>query len=393
MHRVLRSAGETVSASETGNLCLANDTSTWPRTRAFQTSVWFCGLIILAGGLALVAASLNAPHSSFSDPNSALQLESSPGLFKAAAKHILEQTIDKQTCILHVSYGEKYMSNVDNFTVPIKQEYAQLHGYTLKLFQRPSIEDLFTQDFASCGISNASLRSKHRNDHVLLKFCGIRAAFADGCAVVMWTDSDAAFSNSGITVDSWLAQNRDADIIWSVAGPHEFCEIPVSKGCVSAQHFTKCVNSGLFIVRNTPWSDKYVSRILERAVQMVPAEHWEETWKHFWKSGLPKSEWKVPLACDLHPYNPPEWSQCYPQEPGRLAYGDQCVIACEAMSDTGDIDHFHCTSSQSFQYVLKNRDSLIPPGAYLVNCAGHDEDIASCFHDISEARETATTFK
>lgn len=285
------------------------------------------------------------------------------------------------------------MSTIDNFTVPIKQDYAQRHGYIFKLFQRPSMEDLLIKDFAHCGLSKEAVRSNHRNDHALLKFCGVWKSFADGCMVVVWTDSDAAFVDSSFPVEFWLAQNLAADVLWSVAGPHDFCDIPASEGCVSASHFTRCVNSGLFIVRNTYWSRRYVRRILERSLSMVPADHWEESWHHWRKAKLPSSQWNIPLACDLYPDNPPQWSQCWAQQPGRLKYGDQCVIACdtmENMSDASVMDHFHCISSRSFQHVQKRHDSkyTIPQDAYLVNCAGRDEDIAKCFRDILEARST-----
>jgi len=372
--------------------------------------------MMLAGGLVLVAASLyfldmerhldSKPEFSASynakvvTPHTKTPTETSLSTTPTETT----TTTTPQICILHVSYGEKYISTIDNFTVPIKQDYAQRYGYIFKLHQRPSMEDLLTKDFQQCGISNEAIQSKHRNDHALIKFCGVQTAFDDGCTVVVWTDSDATFVNSGFPVDSWLSQNRDADVFWSVAGPHGFCDTPDSEGCISVSHFTRCVNSGIFIIRNTHWSRRYVRRILERAVNMVPAENWEKSLNHFKNSKLPNSQWELPLACDLDPDNPPLWSQCWAQEPGRLKYGDQCVIACETMenmSSTSVMGHFHCTSSRSFQQVFRKfsasfqHDSShdIPQDAYFVNCAGGDEEIAQCFRDILEARDAAAKRK
>lgn len=364
---------EAHSESETGHGCVATHTLAWPRNRGFAILVGLCGLVIIAGGLALAAPSLHA-----------MNMPNNQDLGSISKLSVMEQhsqsIMDNQTCILHVSYGEKYIRNVDSVTVPMKRKYANRHGYKLEVFQQPSMEELFSKDFAGCGIANENIHSKHRNDHALLKFCGVQAAFDDGCGVVVWTDSDAAFVNFNFTVDSWLGADPNRphpDIFWSVAGPHEFCNIPTHLGCKDNVHFEKCVNSGLFIVRNTEWSQMYVRRVLDRAVSMVPAEHWNM--HHPYGS------------CNLAPYMPPSWSQCYAQEPRREKYGDQCVIACDSHQNSGTMEHFGCTASHHFQHVqiFEHHDSSngIPDGAYLVNCAGHDDQIKNCFHGIGSAQK------
>jgi hypothetical protein len=377
-----REHSEAEGGSEICNDRVATYTSAWPRNGGLPILVCLCGLVILAGGLGLAAPSLHALSMPNSDSKSALQQQRD--LRSSSGRSVLTQhrhlNPENLTCILHVSYGEKYMRHVDKFTVPNKRMYANRHGYKLKLFQRPSMEELFSKDFAGCGISNESIHSKHRNDHALLKFCGVQAAFDDGCGLVVWTDSDAAFVSFDSTVDSWFGadpNNREPDVFWSVSGPHEFCNMPTHLGCKDNVHFEKCVNSGLFMIRNTEWSQTYVRRVLGRAVSMVPAKNWDMY--------HPRG------SCNLAPYMPPSWSQCYAQEPARLKYGDQCVIACDSHQNSGTLDHFGCTASHHFQLVQifehHHSSNGIPDHAYLVNCAGHDEQIQNCFQGIGKAQK------
>lgn len=296
---------------------------------------------------------------------------SSAGQLHAPTRKNLEEG---QVCLTHVSYGQKF-KEIDELTVPIKRAYAERWGYKAKIYVRETFMDLVYIDFKNClngNIENPLAYDKQS----LLKFCGIWAAFDDGCDTVLFTDGDAVIASPETKVEHFMRKDPSADVYWSLNDPTTapYCRGPRQKmfrgdGRDALHMFGTCLNSGTFIMRKNTWTWRYLERLLTLSNHTINDQ------------------------CSTASLNPEGFDQCDFKVMGRettpgqgvtqTKVGDQCVIACDAMQHNSDLRHFmsfgpherpvfqfvQTQPSQVFQWLhLKPWDK---DRAFVVNCAGH----------------------
>lgn len=276
---------------------------------------------------------------------------------------LAEEPTANSTCVLHASFGERYVSKIDAFSVPNKTAYANRHGYAFKYYWGHTWEDLLEGNFSGCQLGNRTNALK-QHSYTIAKFCAVQMAFADGCRNVLWTDSNAIILKPELTIEAWLAQSQspDADVHWAISDfrPRHFCYFPgeqqnTSNGCINLATFVGCLNSGAFIIRQTSWSNEYILHLLQRAVGHDDC-------------GSTKN-------VSIH-----RREQC-----GMGAADDQCLISCETIGDPDILNHYACFSKPAktvFQVVQPEWYQLLLSrirDAFVVNCADGGE---SCLRRI-----------
>lgn len=278
-------------------------------------------------------------------------------------------------CILHVGFGPAYM-RLGSLSIPNKRSYAKHWGYKMVAFQQMSAEELLDKDFGMCRERAVKLDAGY-DVQTVIKFCGMLQCFKLGCTEVLWTDADAVVARPDIPLSHWTDQAPSADVVWSmenVQGSESFCK--GDRIADKAERLASCLNSGVFIMRNTQWTVSYIWHILRASTHTLEKN------------------------CSTASVNPEQYDQCYftvlhPLQRELGHEGDQCVVACDLLANPSQMEHFHVidkSARPSMQYAMVSMfgfprfllwvRSKFPMEAFVINCVAHykPEQAALCVH-------------
>jgi hypothetical protein len=265
----------------------------------------------------------------------------------------------RNICLLQVTYGNDFKKIAEEITTPNRRHYAHKHGYRLLHFQSSSLDGLLRQ-FKSCR-ANKTTAHGILSVHAVLKYCAVLDAFNEhGCEAAMWMDGDAVIRTSSIRVEDWMAVKPDADVYWSFSNHPECWE---SRGCADLEgsmgQFVQCINTGVFIMKNTAWSRNFTNGLL----QLSTGHHHS----------------RLDCTSDVIYYG---YNICQ-QKPNGY-FRDQCIFACDALHNKVHVDHYACFGdNRRMQLVIYLGNNLkqqiyIPDNTYIVNCDCNGDDKLAC---------------
>jgi len=238
---------------------------------------------------------------------------------------------NSSVCVLHVSFGTLYQ-RISESSGPTKRQYADRHGYRLVAMQEETFEELVDGHFAKCVERFKTVYDCDKQS--VLKFCGVWEAFEDGCETVLWTDSDGVIFSESVGIHHWFDEEPKADVIWAMTDDFDgWCSRP--KPCTGVSRWATCLNSGVFVIQRTSWSQAYIARLLDQSCHSLASN------------------------CSTSSLNPFRFDQCNfggtPWQLEQSHVGDQCVITCDAMHDDSAMSHFGCSGYKdaiSMQFML-----------------------------------------
>jgi hypothetical protein len=274
------------------------------------------------------------------------------------------QVAKSDQCLLHVAFGEFFIK-VSNITMQTKVAYAQRYGYRLMKYEADTLDKLISDNFSVCAQRGIGADEKY-DWQTLLKFCGVLQSFQAGCSAVLWSDADAVIYAQEHSIDYWIAKRPDKDVLWSLSDAGAGDKWCKGQDPSSLAAFASCLNTGVFIMKQTPWTSDFLWRSLELSRQTKDKK------------------------CTTQEQNPARFDQCMFAYGLNLAQhkqihvGDQCVVACEALQNQSSLEHYASFGQEDkpifqatveawimFPRALFFWNKLhVEDGTYVLNCAG-----------------------
>ena len=142
-----------------------------------------------------------------------------------------------------------FSTRIDDFQPSwnITKAFANRWGYSAELHTRPTL--------------NASLFGGSPWTTAWEKMAIVAAALEDGHDAVAWIDDDAFVNKGELSVESWLATAPGADLLIGRNAERNASANP------GPQALNMTLNTGVFIVRASPWSRRFFATFIQQCTQ------------------------------------------------------------------------------------------------------------------------------
>lgn len=234
-------------------------------------------------------------------------------------------------CVITAAIGADFVQ-MASLSGRTKEAYARKWNYTYLQYEWNAINEFLDWCHAT-ELGSRFARQDLELNHPTLKYCVMDHALgAKGCKRALWTDADSVLMNWDIEVDfSWpgavMSASGEPYAIYSMLSlpggmqkntgilHNDWCL--TDSPCTNFKKFWTCLNSGVFVLNDSPASHQYMNEVINGTV----------------------SKMSRAVGCSTASYNPLKGDQC------GLADGlwDQCMSGCvwsqENMKYGRDDDH------------------------------------------------------